>query len=231
VEEIMNTTIQEFNVKAAFAASHFASKDTDRPILTAVAVYSNDLMVATNSFILGMVSTLGETPFQVIERVQAADKLARGGNGPLLVDGAEIAKYAKATAKASRFLPTTLTAEDHFITLSNTETTQRHVAIEGAFPAVGQLTRSETPIGVAGVGLNPTFLAALDKAGSVCGAGKWGKDNRNGTPVVFWGGIDTLKPVYWSMASIDMPTIVMLQMPVRLKHECWGTPVAAAVAA
>jgi hypothetical protein len=234
------------NMRALKTAAMFTSGNAARDVLRGVKVFGPDLFVATNSYIMGMVDTEQRSPVNVVERVmdETRDRNYTTANEPLipakLID--EAAKLGGARLKGGWNLTVEMgvhegTAEFEYggfvTTTGDVGDVSKRVSdrlIVGDYPRVSSLVKPGRPQGVADIGLSSTFVEIICKAARTLTGGT-AKRDESGTPIVFHGGEDEMKPVYWS-AQGEHGTLVALQMPVRGSgiHD-WGADKAEAVAA
>lgn len=197
--------------KSLQAACLIASHDAARPILEHVAVFADDLIVATDSYLLIMIGAQQETPRALVRRVRnlAADA------APTLVHRKHVHVLHTLAPKATTFD----LDDDHGSVPGYRLAWAKQV---GEYPRLDKIVSGNVPSPVTGVvSLNAAYTGRIGQAvNKLKPAGSWAYD----TALAFHGsdgGDTTAKPMVWT-AKASLGTVVAYQMPVRTSDAEWG---------
>lgn len=212
MEQLTEATIP---VKTLRAAAEVASTDQARPLLCHVAIFSDDLVVATDSYRLVVIGKPDETPAGLILRVK--ERLPE----PLFVPRDGIAKIAKlvkpsdhaATVNVKREQPEGYASPTVRLSTENGEIT--NWTTDGDYPVFAGLMSVEQPSGLQDpIALNADFVANDTKIAKLLAG-------RSTALLTCYGDHGHGKPFYMACRG-DLATAVILQMPSRGGEICWA---------
>lgn len=230
--------IEDVNMRALKAVAMFAGADAHRPLLEGVQVMGDGLYVATNSYVMGMACQGLEHPAVLVERVIEASKrlqddrkTGKPRDDRPLIPGKLIETSAKAGGTTLKgewdiLLDGSVVKFEHYDATKGIRFGHPHITmadrIEGEYPSVHSVLTTDQPSGAmlasedgdtSGYGMSHEFVTTICKAGKLVGG-----EN----PLMLHGGVDNMKPCYWSIRG-ERETMVVLLMTCRAIGMEWGT--------